>query len=92
MDPQTQINELRQQLALLDRSSLIPRDVEMAFRQRLLNGTVFNLNGILYGNGASAITSITPLVGTKIYYVSDSSGGTVNRKLTFTNGILTAET
>lgn len=34
----------------------------------------------------------TPLAGTKIYYVSDTSGGTVNRKLTFTAGILTAET
>jgi hypothetical protein len=32
------------------------------------------------------------LAGTKIYYVSDSSGGTVNRKLTFTDGILTSET
>lgn len=32
------------------------------------------------------------LTGTKIYYVSDSSGGAVNRKLTFVDGILTAET
>lgn len=34
----------------------------------------------------------TPLAGTKVYYVADSSGGAVTRKLTFTNGILTAET
>jgi len=34
----------------------------------------------------------TPLAGTKIYYVSDSSGGAVTRKLTFTDGILTSET
>ena len=34
----------------------------------------------------------TPLSGTKVYYVSDASGGTVNRKLTFINGILTSET
>lgn len=34
----------------------------------------------------------TPLAGTKVYYVSDSSGGAVTRKLTFTDGILTAET
>lgn len=33
-----------------------------------------------------------PLAGTKVYYVSDTSGGAVNRKLTFVNGILTAET
>jgi len=34
----------------------------------------------------------TPLAGTKIYYVADSSGGAVNRKLTFVDGILTSET
>ncbi len=34
----------------------------------------------------------TPLGGTKVYYVADSSGGAVTRKLTFTDGILTAET
>jgi len=34
----------------------------------------------------------TPLAGTKVYWVSDTSGGAVNRKLTFTAGILTAET
>ena len=33
----------------------------------------------------------TPLAGTKVYYVSDTSGGAVTRKLTFTDGILTAE-
>lgn len=32
------------------------------------------------------------LAGTKIYYVSDTNGGAVNRKLTFVDGILTAET
>ncbi len=34
----------------------------------------------------------TPLSGTKVYYVSDTNGGPVDRKLTFINGILTAET
>lgn len=34
----------------------------------------------------------TGLAGTKVYYVSDSSGGAVTRKLTFTDGILTSET
>lgn len=32
------------------------------------------------------------LSGTKVYYVSDTNGGATTRKLTFTNGILTAET
>lgn len=34
----------------------------------------------------------TPLSGTKVYYVSDTNGGAVDRKLTFIDGILTAET
>ena len=34
----------------------------------------------------------TPLAGTKVYYVADSSEGAATRKLTFTNGILTSET
>ena len=32
------------------------------------------------------------LVGVKTYYVADSSGGAVTRKLTFKDGILTLET
>jgi hypothetical protein len=50
-----------------------------------------SLTGILLGNGAAAFTAIVPLAGTKVYYVSDSSGGAVNRKLTFVDGVLTAE-
>jgi hypothetical protein len=34
----------------------------------------------------------TPLTGTKVYFVADTSGGAVTRKLTFTDGILTSET
>lgn len=44
------------------------------------------------GAGAGAISAQTTVsAGAKVYYVSDSSGGSVNRKLTFTNGILSAE-
>lgn len=50
------------------------------------------LTGILKGNGTSAFTAIVPLSGTNVYYVSDSSGGAVTRKLTFTNGVLTSQT
>ena len=52
---------------------------------------VGTLTGILKGNGTSAFTAIVPLAGTKIYYASDTSGGTVDRKLTFIDGVLTAE-
>lgn len=48
-------------------------------------------SGIFKGT-SGVVSVITPLAGTKVYYVSDSSGGTLNRKLTFTDGILTAET
>lgn len=51
-----------------------------------------NITGIVKANGASIPTAIVPLAGTKVYYVSDSSGGAVTRKLTFTDGVLTAET
>ncbi len=42
--------------------------------------------------GEIAICSTTPLAGTKVYYVADTTGGAVTRKLTFTDGILTSET
>lgn len=38
------------------------------------------------------INNATPLAGTKVYYVSDTSGGATTRKLTFINGILVSET
>jgi hypothetical protein len=40
----------------------------------------------------AAVAALGGLAGTKVYYVSDTNGGAVDRKLTFTNGILTAET
>lgn len=52
---------------------------------------VGTLTGIVKGNGTSAFSAITPLAGTKQYYVADSSGGAVTRRLTFTDGILTSE-
>ena len=39
-----------------------------------------------------SINGVSGLLGTKVYYVSDTSGGAVSRKLTFTNGLLTSET
>lgn len=41
--------------------------------------------------GANFILS-RALKGTHVFYVSDTSGGTVNRKLTFVDGILTSKT
>jgi hypothetical protein len=47
---------------------------------------------ILVGAGAGAVTTQTTVsAAAKVYYVSDTSGGAVTRKLTFTNGVLSAE-
>ena len=40
----------------------------------------------------SPSASLAALAGTKTYYVSDSSGGSPTRKLTFVNGLLVSET
>lgn len=48
----------------------------------------------IYNSGTGklyALWSTSPLPGTKTYYVSDSSSGTVNRKLTFKDGLLISE-
>lgn len=60
----------------------------------------FTLNDASLTSGAYPVATTngrltngpTPLAGTKTYWVSDTSGGAVTRKLTFTNGILTSET
>ena len=51
-----------------------------------------SLTGILKGNGTSAFTAVVPLAGTHVYYVSDTSGGSPTRKLTFVDGVLTSQT
>ena len=106
MTPQQEqkLNELLEWKGSLESSSTIPLNIEQSFRDRLVatsalalvvasGGTgATTLTGILKGNGTSAVTAIVPLAGTKVYYVADTSGGAVTRKLTFTDGVLTAET
>ena len=50
MDTQTQINELKQEIDNLKRSSSIPRDTETAFRERLDLPTEKNYYGFVYKN------------------------------------------
>ena len=57
---------------------------------------VFKVVGFSDGAGGLSSSRIEingqpPISGTKIYYVSDTSGGTVNRKLTFKDGLLISE-
>ena len=101
-----QLEELLEWKKNLESSHSIPLNIDQSFRSRFgstdLNaigllgvangGTgVATLTGILKGNGTSAFTAIVSLAGTKVYYVADSSGGAVTRKLTFSDGILTSE-
>jgi hypothetical protein len=46
----------------------------------------------IMGNAGTPDVFYGGLIGTKTYYVANSSGGSPTRKLTFTNGILTSET
>lgn len=46
----------------------------------------------LYKRVAVVEAGPTPLPGTKVYYVADTSGGAVTRKLTFQDGLLISET
>jgi hypothetical protein len=56
--------------------------------------------GLFWDNSAAMIAFldrlssavVVPLAGTKVYWVADTSGGAVTRKLTYNYGILTAET
>lgn len=100
-----QFNELLALKRSLEMSSTFPLRVDQALQGRgfLRQGGEFitavenggtgsdSLTGILKGNGNNPFTVIVPLAGTKQYYVADSSGGTVNRRLTFLNGVLTSE-
>jgi len=89
-DLQKQINELKAILEALNSANSIPLKIDQALVGRGFIKTI-KLTGILKANGNSPLTAITPLSGTKIYYVADSSGGSTTRKLTFVNGVLTAE-
>ncbi len=49
-------------------------------------------NGLYqYDSSSRTLKWVAPLAGVKIYWVSDTYSGVTNRKLTFSNGILTSE-
>lgn len=98
------IAELEDKLSKYEAATTIPFNVEAAFKRRLRVDSVFSaldavgdfMLAITAGIGlisytGSAFQFQNFLSGTKTYYVSDTSGGAVTRKLTFTNGVLTAE-
>lgn len=92
-----QIEKLTQSIDNLSKSSSFPRDTETAIRERLQYTTIqsfittlSSLTGILKAS-SGVLSAVTPLSGTKVYYVADTSGGAVTRKLTFSNGVLISE-
>lgn len=97
-EQEQEFNRYKEIVDSLMSSATLPYDFDSAIRDRFnlnivvsLASALTGLSGILkVDNGV--FTTITPLSGTKVYYVSDSSGGLVNRKLTFTNGVLTSQT
>lgn len=84
-----QVGELTKKLSSLGNSVTLPLEVDRAFVARGFS-KFGSLTGILKSAG-TLVTAIVPLAGTKTYYVSDTSEGLVNRRLTFSNGILTSE-
>lgn len=50
------------------------------------------LTGILKGNGTGAFTAVVPLSGSGTFYAAASSGGTVNVRFDYTDGVITART
>ena len=82
--------------------STIDKEVDASFRGRFNldkveeNAAVIlelqGLDGIISSDGDGNFSATQPLSGTRVYYVSDSNGGIINRKLTFTDGILTSQT
>ena len=93
-----EVQDLKDWKASLESSSTIPLNVDQSFRSRLgltsfsagLNA-LLTLTGVLRGS-AGTFSATAPLSGVKVYFVADSSGGAVTRKLTFNGGVLTLET
>ena len=72
---------------LIQKKENIAEPIQSPNYRKDSTGWRLNSNGIVEFNNIRGV-----LTGTKIYYVSDSSGGVVDRKLTFLNGLLISET
>jgi hypothetical protein len=64
----------------------------MVIDPKVVGTGILDISGRLQTDGYNAVDGTAGLAGTKVYYVSDTSGGAVNRKLTFKDGLLVAET
>lgn len=76
----------------LSKNSVNTNNIQTLSRKVLKTPVIDDFTNAIHDHNTNSKGSILGLAGTKIYYVSDSSGGTVNRKLTFLNGILISET
>lgn len=92
------IKELEELKKSIDKSNLLTKKlvdidgIQTLSRKVIKAPVIDDFTYAMHDHNTNGKGSVLGLVGTKIYYVSDSSGGTVNRKLTFLNGILISET
>jgi hypothetical protein len=73
-------------------ASITYNGTNMVIDPKVVGTGILDISGRLQTDGYNAVDGTAGLAGTKVYYVSDSSGGAVNRKLTFKDGLLVAET
>jgi hypothetical protein len=75
-----------------DDASITYDGTNMLINPKVVGTGILDIAGRLQTDGYNAVDGTSALAGTKVYYVSDTSGGAVNRKLTFKDGLLVSET
>jgi len=73
-------------------ASIYYDDTNMIINPKEVGSGILDVSGRLQTDGYNAVDGTSALEGTKVYYVSDTSGGAVTRKLTFKDGLLVSET
>ena len=64
----------------------------MIINPKAVGTGILDILGVIQTDGYRAVDGTAALAGTKVYYVSDTSGGSPTRKLTFKDGLLVSET
>lgn len=75
-----------------DDASILYNGTNLIINPKVVGTGICDVAGRLQTDGYNAVDGTSALAGTKVYYVANSSGGAVNRKLTFKDGLLVSET
>jgi hypothetical protein len=92
------IKALEELKTRVDKSNLLGEElvntnkIQTLSRKVLQVPVIDDFTNALHDHNTNGKGGILGLAGTKIYYVANSGGGAVTRKLTFLNGILISET